>query len=520
MLMSIQSPERVLNILSQLDLDESGGRDGLGGPSGRLGLDGVGRGGRGGNSTTPSFSVRRRNHVLAGYGDRQVDGPGSSRATTATQSRRSCGSFLDQLGTDDLDELRTIAAALSNLIGIPTSPRGTYVTSEISQGELHWGIRRTLQLLSAKRPVALVFEDLHWAEPTLLELLAYIAADEVDAQIALICSARPDLAETSPGFLGDSGRRRTVALDTLDERQAAALLAELLGDNELTQTPFARALIANAGGNPLFLEETVRTLRDQGLVDLERWRHEDVDQLPVPTSVQGLISSRLDQLEPGEKRLAHNAAVAGAVFWAGAVRHLGAGDEGPAPDLAGLDTLERRDFVLHSAVSTVANEEEYAFKHILMRDVAYGQIPKGRRVQLHVRFSDWVTVLPGSADEFVEIVAWHLEQACRLSREVARSPIEPPLVQAADALANAARRAEAREGLKEAHRYYTRALDVLGDVQEELQLKLRVRRGDMAMMLGQRVGQEASRRQTPADLQENLPQFVARGVINVVAVLL
>jgi class 3 adenylate cyclase/tetratricopeptide (TPR) repeat protein len=395
------------------------------------------------------------------------------------------GSFLEQLGTDDLDELRTIAAALSNLIGIPTSPRGTYVTSEISQGELHWGIRRTLQLLSAERPVALVFEDLHWAEPTLLELLAYIAADEADAPIALICSARPDLAETSPGFLGDAGRRRTVALDTLDERQAAALLAELLGDDELTQTPFARALIANAGGNPLFLEETVRTLRDQGLVDLERWRHEDVDRLPVPTSVQGLISSRLDRLEPGDKRLAHNAAVVGAVFWAGAVRHLGAGDEGPAPDPGGLDRLERRDFVLHSAVSTVANEEEYAFKHILMRDVAYEQIPKGRRAKLHVRFSDWVTVLLGSADEFVEIVAWHLEQACRLSRELARSPIEPPLVQAAGALANAARRAEAREGLKEAHWYYTRALDVLGDVQAELQLELRVRRGDMAMMLGQ-----------------------------------
>jgi tetratricopeptide (TPR) repeat protein len=96
-----------------------------------------------------------------------------------------------------------------------------------------------------------------------------------------------------------------------------------------------------------------------------------------------------------------------------------------------------------------------------------------------------VTVLPGSADEFVEIVAWHLEQACRLSREVARSPIEPPLVQAAGALADAARRAEARESLREAHRYYTRALDVLGDAYEELQLELRVRHADMAMMLGE-----------------------------------
>jgi tetratricopeptide (TPR) repeat protein len=115
-------------------------------------------------------------------------------------------------------------------------------------------------------------------------------------------------------------------------------------------------------------------------------------------------------------------------------------------------------------------------------------VPKGRRAQLHLRFSDWVTVLPGSADEFVEIVAWHLEQACKLSREVARRPIEPPIRQAADALADAARRAERRESLREAHRYYTRALDVLDDQHTELQVELRLRRADILMMLGELKG--------------------------------
>ena len=394
--------------------------------------------------------------------------------------------FLEALGTDDLDELRTIASALSNLIGIPTTPRGTYTASEISQSELHWGIRRTMQLLAAKQPTALVFEDLHWAEPTLLELIGYIVADDAEAPLALVCSARPDLADVAPGFLGGEGRRRTIELDTLQRDQAIALLTDLLGDASLAETPFAAALIENAGGNPLFLEETVRTLRDRGLVDAERWRSEEIGDLPVPTSVQGLISSRLDQLEPAEKRLAHHASVVGAVFWVGAVAHLGVERDEPPPDpRPGLASLERRDFVAHSVASTVAGEDEYAFKHILMRDVAYGQVPKGRRAQLHVRFSDWVTILPGSADEFVEIAAWHLEQACRLSREVARSPIEPPVLEAAGALANAARRAERREGLREAHRYYTRALDVLGEAQGELQLELRVRRADIAMMLGQ-----------------------------------
>jgi class 3 adenylate cyclase/tetratricopeptide (TPR) repeat protein len=394
--------------------------------------------------------------------------------------------FLEALPTKDVDELRTIAAALSNLIGIPTTPRGTYATSEISQAELHWGIRRALQLLAAGQPTAMVIEDLHWAEPTLLELIAYIAADNADAPVALVCSARPELEEVSPGFLQSEGRRRTVELHTLAADQAATVLADLTGDPALAATPFASALIANAGGNPLFLEETVRMLREQGLIDLERWASDETGELPVPTSVQGLISSRLDRLASGEKHLAHHASVVGAVFWAGAIAHLGVQDGEPPDDpRPGLAELERRDFVAHQADSTVADDEEYAFKHILMRDVAYGQVPKGRRAQLHLRFSDWVTDLPGMADEFVEIVAWHLEQACKLSREVARRPIEPPIRQAADALANAARRAERRESLREGYRYYTRALDVLTDVHAELQIELRLRRADILMMLGE-----------------------------------
>jgi predicted ATPase/class 3 adenylate cyclase len=394
--------------------------------------------------------------------------------------------FLESLATDDIDELRTIAAALSNLIGIPTTPRGTYATSEISQAELHWGIRRTLQLLASERPTAIVVEDLHWAEPTLLELIAYIVGDDTDAPLVLVCSARPDLEDLSPGFLGFEGRRRTVELQTLGDEQAATLLADLTGDPALAETPFASALIANAGGNPLFLEETVRMLRDQGLIDLERWKSEEAGELPVPTSVQGLISSRLDRLAHGEKQLAHHASVIGPVFWAGAVAHLGGENGAQADDpRPGLGELERRDFVAQRAVSTVAGEDEYVFKHILMRDVAYGQVPKGRRAQLHLRFSDWVTVVRGKGEEFVEIVAWHLEQACGLSREVARSPIEPPIRQAAEALAMAASRAERRESLREAHRYYTRALDVLDDEHADLRVTLRVQRADMAMQLGE-----------------------------------
>ena len=406
---------------------------------------------------------------------------GDARETVAAR----LDAFLETLATDDVDELRTIASALSNLFGIPTTPRGTYTVAEISQSELHWGIRRTLQLLASERPQAIVIEDLHWAEPTLLELISYVAADDVDAPMVLVCTARPDLDDVSPGFLSSEGHRQRVDLDTLGPEQSAALLTDLLGDPALAATPFASALIANAGGNPLFLEETVHMLRERGLIDLERWQSEELRELPIPTSVQGLISSRLDRLDLDVKRLAHHAAVVGAVFWAGAVAHLTEGAD-PTDELReGLGELERRDFVAHQAASTVGDDDEYAFKHILIRDVAYGQMPKGRRAELHVRFSEWLSRLPARFDEFVEIVAWHLEQACRLSSEVARSPIEPPIKEAADALANAARRAERRESLREAHRYYTRALDLLTDDHEELRTGLRLRRADILMMLGE-----------------------------------
>lgn len=394
--------------------------------------------------------------------------------------------FLETLATDDLDELRTIAAALSNLIGISTTPRGTYVTSEISQAELHWGIRRALQLLAGERPTAVVVEDLHWAEPTLLELISYLIAEEHGAPFAVIATARPELEEEAPGFLGREGRRRTVDLQTLGPEQAAALLSGLTGDAAFAETPFAKTLIANAGGNPLFLEETVRMLREEELLDLERWQSDEMRDVPIPTSVQGLISSRLDRLEPKEKLLAHHASVIGAVFWAGAVAHLGAA-VAPVPEdpLPGLSELERRNFVAHLKVSSVKDDEEYSFKHILMRDVAYGQVPKGRRAQLHLGFTEWVKNLPSNADEFVEIVAWHLEQACLLAREVARSPIDPPVHEAANMLAEAAGRAERRESLREAHRYYTRALDLLDDEHADVRVGLRLHRADMAMMLGQ-----------------------------------
>jgi class 3 adenylate cyclase/tetratricopeptide (TPR) repeat protein len=379
------------------------------------------------------------------------------------------GTLLERLRTDRPDELRTIAAALATLVGVPTTPRGTYAVGEISQAELHWGIRRLLELLAAERPVTLVFEDLHWAEPTLLELISFFARGS--GPLLLLVTARPELAESERQFLAGA---RVLELDALDEADSAALVAELLGRNELPERTLG-TLLGNAGGNPLFLEETVRML-EAGAATAER----DGESLPVPTSLQTLIGSRLDQLPPEEKALAQHASVIGPVFWPGALKHLDASLNGSIPDR--LEALERRDLVRARAASSMVGEREYAFKHILIRDVAYGQLPKRLRTELHIRFAEWTSALPGAEDELVEIVAYHLEQACRVGRQIAQTSVPLPVDAAVAALVRAAEKAERREGIREADRFYARALELAGeDVGVGLEPRLR-RAGTLAAL--------------------------------------
>jgi tetratricopeptide (TPR) repeat protein len=171
----------------------------------------------------------------------------------------------------------------------------------------------------------------------------------------------------------------------------------------------------------------------------------------------------------------------GTVFWTGAVASL----NGVGGDLAtNLDALERRDVVRARAGSAVAGEREYAFKHILIRDVAYNQLPKGRRSHLHRRFAEWTSSLPGGEDEYVEIVAYHLEQACLLAGAVARTPEPPPIDEAVAALTRAGEKAERREGIREADRFYARALGIIGDARPEKSLELRLGRARMVAAEG------------------------------------
>jgi predicted ATPase/class 3 adenylate cyclase len=386
---------------------------------------------------------------------------------------RKLGRVLENLPTENRDELRTIAAALSNLLGTATTPEGTYLVQQIGQAELHWGIRRFLELQANQRALVLVFEDLHWAEPTLLELIRSFL--ECAGPMLVIGTARPELGDTEPDFAGPFERRHVLQLEPLGADASLALLDELVGTSGADASRFG-LLLEKAGGNPLFLEETVRMLADAELLDAET----DIESLPVPESLQALIGSRLDALPGGDKRVAQQASVVGNVFWQGAVAHLAKSSDGLEDR---LHALERRDLIHHRAESTIVGDHEYGFKHILIRDVAYERLPKGRRAELHVRFVDWLREL-GSEEEFVEIEAYHLEQACLHARAVARAPIAPPIVEAAHALSRAADKAERREGMREAARFCARALELVGDDFPETAIELQLRNARALAFVG------------------------------------
>jgi class 3 adenylate cyclase/tetratricopeptide (TPR) repeat protein len=391
------------------------------------------------------------------------------------------GALVESLETDELDELRTIAAALSNLVGAPRTPAGTYSAAQITQAELHWGLRRLLELLAERGPTVVVFEDLHWAEETLLDLIRFLMSGHEAVPLFILATARPELADRRPPFLAEGEDRHVLELMPLPSEASEALVRSIAVGRLPAET--VETVIDNAAGNPLFLEETVRMLAESPSSDGEP------SVIAVPTSLQGLLGARLDRLPPHERAVAQDASVVGTVFWPGALAAL---DGGSDEHIGGaLDGLERRDIVHTQTPSTIAGEVEYAFKHVLIHDVAYARVPKRRRVPLHCRFAAWLEDLPGGHEEFVELVAYHLEQACHAARGIAHSPEPPPIERAVEALAQAADKAERREGFREADAFYARAIAVLRDADAEAALPLRLRRARIAAAVGELTGAHA-----------------------------
>ena len=271
-----------------------------------------------------------------------------------------------------------------------------------STGEVFWAARRFLEALALERPLVVVLEDVHWAEPTLLDLVDYLDSWAVDAPLLVLCLARPDLREHRPGW-ADTGR--ALAVEPLLDEAADSLLSELAGD-ELTGEARIR-IVEVAEGNPLFLEQLLAFVQEVGTEGLDS----------VPPSVEALLAGRIERLEVEERALLERAAVAGREFSRSALVHLS-----PPGELAGLDGrlrgLVRRGLIRGNRTR---EEDVYRFHHVLIRDVTYAGITKDGRGDLHERFGTWLEHREG-ADE---IVGYHLEQAHRYRAEL--HPGDPAL---------------------------------------------------------------------------------------------
>jgi len=382
----------------------------------------------------------------------------------------------------DEREAAWVTGHLSPLVGLAGAELGSDRREEAFAA---W--RRFCEALAAHAPAVLVMEDLHWADEALLDFLDHMLDWAVDVPLLVVATARPELLGRRPGWGGGAGSSAIVSLSPLSEADTARLVAGLL-DQALVPAELQAALLARAGGNPLYAEEYVRMLADRGV--LRRvggsWRLEPTSELPLPESVQGIIAARLDTLAPEDKALLQDAAVVGTVGWLGALAAVAEGE--PFALEARLHALDRRAFLRRERRSAVAGERQYAFRHVLVRDVAYGQLPRAARADKHRRAAEWLeAVAPDRAEDRAELLAHHWQQALAFAR-AAGQDTTTLAGRARQALRDAGDRALDLNAFAAARRWYTAALELLpaGDA-ERSQVLLRLGR---ARMYAEQAGNE------------------------------
>ena len=258
--------------------------------------------------------------------------------------------------------------------------------------------REFFEAIAEQGPLVLVFEDLHWADEATLDFVDHLIDWAGAVPLLVVATARPELLDRRPAWGGGKTNALTLALAPLSDQDTARLISSL-AERPLLDARTQQSLLEHADGNPLYAEQYVRMVLERG---------DDPAGLPLPETVHGIIAARLDALTGEEKSLLHDAAILGKVFWRGAVAALGDGDGAGLEER--LHALERKQFVQRARRSSVQGEAEYAFHHILVRDVAYGQIPRAARADRHRRAAEWIRSL-GRPDEHAEMVAHHLTTA-------------------------------------------------------------------------------------------------------------
>jgi class 3 adenylate cyclase/tetratricopeptide (TPR) repeat protein len=373
-------------------------------------------------------------------------GEGVTYSALADMVKVAAGISDDDPLEDAVEKLRECCPdeAVADLLGLASGVLEA-VQAQHNQQEIAWAARAWAEKLAEPQPLVLVFEDIHWAEEPLLELVEHLGTWVRNVPILLLCLARPELLDIRPGWGGGRVRATAIELEPLGAADSEALIDALVADRDLA--PAARQrLLEKTEGNPLFVEETVRMLAEANGAAVER----------IPDTLQALIAARIDHLPAGEKSLLQRAAVIGRTFWPGAVAHVGEQDEDELRPL--IDDLLLREFLLPERRSTISGEDAFRFKHVLIREVAYGGLSKTARASYHQRFAEWLRERAG--DELLEVRAYHLDQATALLAELDGSAPEELRGEAAQTLEKAGKRALAREANETARRLLLRSVEL------------------------------------------------------------
>ncbi len=356
---------------------------------------------------------------------------------------------------EDDEQQEVVCSRVSQLLGVQETA---------SPEETHWAIRRFLEARAREGPLVVVFDDIHWGEPALLDLIEHVADWSKDVPLFLLCMARPDLLDLRPTWGGGKMNVTTVSLEPLSNDECEQLIGSLLGAEDLPSVVAGR-IAGAAEGNPLFVEEMLEMLIDDGRLERSNGSWVAVGEMAevaVPPSISSLLEARLDRLDPGERAVIERASVVGKVFYGGAIKAL-FGKDAP-PNLRELVMgLVRRELV-RTERSTLPGQEMYRFRHLLVRDAAYEGMPKELRAELHERFATWFEEIAGERiDEQQEILAYHLEQTVELRRQL--GPLGEREIEisrlAALHLRDSGDRARDRGDLQAATQLYGRAADLL-----------------------------------------------------------
>jgi adenylate cyclase len=382
-----------------------------------------------------------------------------------------------------------IAATIARPLGIEPPAEHAMATgvhdvddAQQTRDRLFSAVRSLVEAGSRQRPVVIALEDIHWADEGMLDLIEYLAR-WVRGPALIICLARDELLDRRPGWGGGRRNATTIALEPLTQDETRQLVTALLPDGNGAgpngQGELVPQVAERSAGNPLFAEEMVNRIREEGSQDVQT----------LPETVHAVLAARLDSLSAPERRVLQHASVVGQTFWEGSL----AGIEEEGIDLQGaLTALQEKDLVVPSAGSRLAGEHEYAFKHVLIRDVAYSTLPKSVRAWKHAQVGGFIEERAADrAEGVVAMVADHYGRAAALGAdtEMEQSERERINQKALSALEGAGDAAASLYSNQEALSHYETALSLPGEpgstqADPAVHARIAEKLGDVALRLG------------------------------------